>query len=63
LYHKFKQSQGVTPEEISAKAASVKNIMFINEPMWYIDTLTQLGFKPVTLINAAPCFTTFLACK
>ena len=63
LYHKFKQSQGVSPEEISVKAASVKNIMFIDEPVWYINTLTQLGFKPVTVINAAPCFTTFLARK
>ena len=63
LYHKFKQSQGVSSEEISVKAASVKNIMFIDEPVWYINTLTQLGFKPVTVINAAPCFTTFLARK
>jgi SAM-dependent methyltransferase len=63
LYHKFKQTQGVTPEEIAAKAASVKNIMFINDPTWYINTLKELGFVPVTVVNAAPCFTTFLAHK
>jgi tRNA (cmo5U34)-methyltransferase len=63
LYHTFKQAQGVTPEEIAAKAASVKNIMFINDPMWYINTLKELGFVPVTVVNAAPCFTTFLAHK
>lgn len=63
MYHKFKKSQGVSSEEIATKAASVKNIMFINDPTWYIHTLGDLGFAPVTIINAAPCFTTFLAHK
>lgn len=63
LYHQFKQAQGVSAEEIAAKAQSVKNIMFINEPSWYINVLKELGFDSVTIVNAAPCFTTFLALK
>jgi tRNA (cmo5U34)-methyltransferase len=63
LYHSFKRTQGVSEEEIAAKAASVQDIMFINEPNWYLDTLKEIGFKQVTVINSAPCFTTFLAQK
>lgn len=63
LYHNFKRAQGVSEEEIAAKAASVQNIMFINDPNWYLETLKDIGFKQVTVINSAPCFTTFLAQK
>jgi tRNA (cmo5U34)-methyltransferase len=63
LYHDFKRQQGVSEKEITAKTASVKNIMFINDANWYVDTLTALGFESVSVINAAPCFTTFLAKK
>ena len=63
LYHDFKRAQGVSEEEIAAKAASVRDIMFVNEPSWYLDTLKDIGFKQVSVINSAPCFTTFLAQK
>lgn len=63
LYHNFKRTQGVSEEDIVAKAASVQSIMFINEPSWYLDTLKEIGFKQVAIINSAPCFTTFLAQK
>jgi tRNA (cmo5U34)-methyltransferase len=63
LYHNFKRSQGVSEDEITNKAASVKDIMFINEPNWYLEQLKLIGFDQVSIINAAPCFTTFLAIK
>jgi SAM-dependent methyltransferase len=63
LYHDFKRQQGVSEKEIAEKAASVANVMFINNANWYVDTLTDLGFESVSIINAAPCFTTFLAKK
>lgn len=63
LYHLFKRSQHVSESEIEAKAKSVKDIMFINNPQWYLDTLLSIGFKDIKIVNAAPCFTTFLAFK
>lgn len=63
LYHEFKREQGVSEEEIIAKANSLKDVMFIDSPEWYLDTLRQVGFKEVSIINSAPCFTTFLALK
>ena len=63
LYHEFKKSQGVSPEEIQAKADSIKDIMFINSPEWYLDTLRKLGFGTVSIIDADFCFTSFLAIK
>lgn len=61
LYHEFKRHQKVSEEEIQAKAKSVANIMFIDPIDWYLKNLSDMGFVDVSIINAAPCFTTFLA--
>jgi tRNA (cmo5U34)-methyltransferase len=63
LYHDIKKTNGVSDEEIDLKAKSVKNIMNIDDVDWYIKNLKDIGFSRVTIINAAPCFTTFLAIK
>jgi len=63
LYHRFKMSVGVSRGEIQSKSQSVKDIMYINDCVWYIDKLKELGFKSVSIINATPCFTTFIAIK
>ena len=62
-YHKWKSSQGVTEEQIQAKEQSLKDVMFINSPRWYLDTLPQVGFSRVEIIDADWCFTTFLCHK
>lgn len=62
-YHEWKRSQGVTEEQIRAKEQSVKDVMFINSPSWYLDTLQQVGFGHVEIIDANWCFTTFLCRK
>lgn len=63
LYHNFKRQQGLSEEEIEAKNQSVRNIMFIDPPTWYLDTLSSVGFSDVSIISSAPCFTTFIAVK
>ena len=63
LYHDFKRAQGVTEEEIRNKAESLRGVMYIDNPDWYLNTLQNLGFAQVSIINSAPCFTTFLAIK
>jgi len=63
LYHQFKKSRGVTQEEIIRKANSLIGKMFIDSEFWYIETCKRIGFSEVSIINSAPCFTTFLIVK
>jgi tRNA (cmo5U34)-methyltransferase len=63
FYHDFKSSMGVSAEEIAAKAASVRDIMYINTPKWYLETLDNLGFKNIQIVDASWCFTTFFCIK
>lgn len=62
-YHEWKSARGVSEQEIEAKAQSVKDIMFIDSANWYLDTLKQLGFGSVEIIDAHWCFSTFLCRK
>ena len=62
-YHQFKRSQGVSDEEIVAKAQSLETVMFIDTAEWYQQTLRDLGFHTVTIFNANWCFTSFVAVK
>jgi hypothetical protein len=63
FYHDFKSSVGVSAEEIEAKAASVRDIMYIDTPEWYLKTLSKIGFKNIQIIDASWCFTTFFCVK
>jgi len=63
LYHEFKSKAGVSDDEILSKAASVKDIMYIDSPQWYIDTLSTIGFENIQIIDASWCFTTFFVQK
>jgi tRNA (cmo5U34)-methyltransferase len=63
FYHDFKSSMGVSAEEIAAKAESVRDIMYIDTPKWYLETLDNLGFKNIQIVDASWCFTTFFCIK
>ena len=63
FYHQLKRKNGVSEQEILNKEASVANIMYINHPKWYLDTLAQVGFQNIQIIDASWCFTTFLCYK
>lgn len=63
FYHTFKEKQGVSRDEIIEKAQSVNDIMFINDPLWYLNILRTVGFRQVHIINASWCFTTFVCIK
>ena len=63
LYHDFKKTQGLSEKEINNKHESLKNIMFIDTPEWYLNTLKNIGFLDVFIIGAEFCFTSFLAIK
>lgn len=63
FYHDLKSQAGVSSEEIQQKAQSVKNIMHVDSPQWYLENLKRVGFGTPHIINANWCFTTFLAIK
>jgi tRNA (cmo5U34)-methyltransferase len=63
LYHDFKKTQGLSDEEIRDKHLSLTNVMFIDPPDWYLNTLKSLDFSNVCIIDAEYCFTSFLAIK
>lgn len=63
LYHDFKKTQGLSEKEIKDKHNSLKNVMFIDPPTWYLDTLKKIGFSDISIIGAEYCFTSFLAIK
>jgi tRNA (cmo5U34)-methyltransferase len=63
FYHDYKAKAGVSQEEIKQKAQSVKSIMYIDTPQWYLENLKRVGFTLPQIIDANWCFTTFLAIK
>ena len=63
FYHNFKRSAGISEQDILLKAQSLKSVMTINSPEWYLKTLTQQGFKTVYIADADWCFTTFVCIK
>ena len=63
FYHLHKSRLGVSDADIKHKQQSIQNIMFIDQPNWYLKTLSQVGFSKVYIIDAHWCFTTFLCLK
>jgi tRNA (cmo5U34)-methyltransferase len=63
LYYGYKSKQGVSLEDIEAKANSLVGKMFINDQQWYRSSLMGAGFTNISIIDADWCFTTFLAWK
>jgi tRNA (cmo5U34)-methyltransferase len=63
FYHNYKRKQGVSNLDIQAKEASVKDIMYIDNVEWYQQTLKEIGFSKIHIVNAFWCFTTFVCIK
>jgi tRNA (cmo5U34)-methyltransferase len=62
-YHHLKALNGVSDEQIKAKAESLIGVMFVDSVSWYLDTLKNIGFQQVYIANANWCFTTFVVVK
>jgi tRNA (cmo5U34)-methyltransferase len=63
FYHDFKKRAGVSEREILEKAQSLKDVMYINDPEWYLKTLKTQGYQSVHIVDADWCFTTFVCVK
>jgi len=62
-YYDWKLKQGATLKEIEEKEKALKNVMHLNKLDFYTETLSQLGFKNIEIINETWGFVTILAFK
>ena len=63
IYYDFKRSNGVTDEYIYEKEQKLKGYMNLMPVEWYLDTLDEVGFKNIQIINARFGFVTFYSEK
>lgn len=63
LYHDFKRSNGLTEQQIQAKAEAIRGVLNPRPLEWYLQTLRQIGFVDVNIINAHFHFNTLFARK
>jgi SAM-dependent methyltransferase len=63
LYYNFKRDNGVTDEYIYEKEKKLQGYMHPYPIEWYLDTLKQIGFKNIQIINSRYGFVTFYATK
>lgn len=62
-YINFKKGKGISLEEINAKALALDGILIPFPIEWYYDTLQELGFKNILMINSRFMFKTLIARK
>lgn len=63
LYYKFKLDNGVVQSYIDLKERQLQGVMFNETPAWYIQQLSQLGFRSIEIINSRLGFVTFYCIK
>lgn len=61
LYHDFKRSNGLTEEEILEKQKRLAGVLTTYPLAWYFETLYNLGFKSVDVVDAHYAFVTLVA--
>ncbi len=59
-YHDFKRSKGLSEEYIHEKAAAIEGVLTPRPCSWYQETLANIGFTDIEIINALWCFNTLL---
>lgn len=63
LYDNFKRSNGITDNEILKKKASLIGVLTTKPCKWYLDTLQEIGFEDIQIVNANMMFNTIYARK
>ena len=61
LYYDFKRRNGMTEEQIEEKKQRLEGVLDTYPLQWYLDNLTELGFKQIDIINANTVFVSLLA--
>jgi len=63
LYYDFKRNNGITDEYIYEKEEKLKGYMNLMPVEWYLQTLGDIGFKSIQIINSRLGFVTFYCNK
>ena len=63
LYYLFKFNNGVSREEIIKKKFALKGILVSKPLTWYLETLNEVGFEDIQVINTNLMFHTIYAKK
>jgi 2-polyprenyl-3-methyl-5-hydroxy-6-metoxy-1,4-benzoquinol methylase len=63
MYYQWKESNGISVEEIKEKEQKLANIMLSRTLEDYLEMLHRIGFTKVDLINSRFNFNTLLCCK
>ena len=61
LYYDYKRTQGVSEAEIEIKHQQIEGVLVTKSVTWYLQTLSDLGFKNIEIINANTAFVTLMA--
>ena len=62
-YLDFKRSNFLSEEEIKEKSEALKDVLITRPKEWYLNILTDLGFRIIKIIDETYCFATFLLVK
>lgn len=63
LYFQFKRKQGVSDDEILEKNAALNGVLVTKPLQWYLETLKEIGFTEIQVINSRFMFNTIYARK
>lgn len=63
LYYDFKRKNGVPEDVIQQKKLSLIGVLTTKPLMWYMDTLKNIGFSDIQVINSRFMFSTIYARK
>jgi tRNA (cmo5U34)-methyltransferase len=63
LYQQSKLDNGATPEEVDRKKQSLLGVLVTKPLTWYLNTLHEVGFREIQIINNKYMFTTIYARK
>lgn len=63
LYYDFKRKNGVTEEVIQQKKKALIGVLTTKPLQWYLDTMNEIGFLDIQVINSKYMFSTIYARK
>lgn len=63
LYYDFKRANGVSEEIIQKKKSALVGVLVTKPLQWYLDTLKEIGFVDIQVVNSRYMFSTIYARK
>jgi hypothetical protein len=63
MYYDFKRNNGVSEEIIQTKKRALIGVLVTKPLQWYLDTLKEIGFENIEVVNSNMMFHTIYARK